>query len=159
MKQRNLAKWLKAVIIGTGLCGLAVYFLVVPSFGQSIVDSAPEFAGWYWPWLVFLWVSGIPCYAVLVCAWRIAANIQADRSFSEANAAYLKWISWLAAGDAAYFFIGNVALLLLSMSHPGVTLLSLIVVFIGIAVSVVAAELSHLVQKAAALQEQSDLTI
>ena len=159
MQQRTLAKWLKAVIIGSGLCGLVIYFLVFPIFGQSIVDSAPEFAGWYRPWLVFLWVSGIPCYAVLVFAWRIAANIQADRSFTAANAAHLKWISWLAAGDAAYFFVGNVAMLLLNMSHPGVTLLSLIVVFIGIAVSVAAAALSHLVQKAAVLQEQSDLTI
>lgn len=159
MQQKNLSKWLKLVIIGTGLCGLVVYFLILPVFGQSIVDSAPEFTGRYWPWLIFLWVSGIPCYAVLVFAWRIAVSIGADRSFTEANAARLKWISWLAAGDAAYFFIGSVALLLMDMSHPGVTLLSLIVVFAGIAISVAAAALSHLVQKAAALQEQSDLTI
>ena len=45
------------------------------------------------------------------------------------------------------------------MSHPGVTLLSLLVVFVGIAAAVAAAALSRLVKKAAALQEQSDLTI
>jgi hypothetical protein len=45
------------------------------------------------------------------------------------------------------------------MSHPGVTLLSLLIVFAGIAIAVAAAALSHLVHKAAALQEQSDLTI
>lgn len=38
-------------------------------------------------------------------------------------------------------------------------LASLIVTFLGVAVTVAAAVLSHLVQKAAKLQEDSDLTI
>lgn len=45
------------------------------------------------------------------------------------------------------------------MSHPGVALFSLLVVFAGVAVAVASAVLSHLVQKAAVLQEQSDFTI
>ena len=65
----------------------------------------------------------------------------------------------LAGGDAVFFFLGNLLLLLLNMSHPGVTLLSLLVVFAGAAVAVAAGALSHLVQKAALLQEESDLTI
>ena len=47
----------------------------------------------------------------------------------------------------------------LEMNHPGIVLISLIVVFFGSAVAVAAAVLSHLVLKAALLQEQSDLTI
>ena len=65
----------------------------------------------------------------------------------------------MSAADAGFVFIGNVLLLLLNMSHPGVLIASLIAVFIGVAVAVVAAVLSHLVKKAAVLQEQSDLTI
>ena len=45
------------------------------------------------------------------------------------------------------------------MNHPGVILYSLIVVFAGVAVSVVSAALSHLVLKAALLQEESDLMV
>ena len=45
------------------------------------------------------------------------------------------------------------------MNHPGVVLASFGVVFVGIALSVAFAALSHLVKKAAALQEQSDWTI
>ena len=69
------------------------------------------------------------------------------------------WISWLAAGDSIFFFAGNILLLFLSMSHPGVTLLLMIVVFAGVSVTIAAAVLSHLIGRAAALQEQSDLTI
>ena len=45
------------------------------------------------------------------------------------------------------------------MSHPGVALASLLGVFAGVAVAIAAAALSHLVRKAAELQEQSDYTI
>ena len=159
MEQKGLATWLKIIIIGVGLCGLVVYFVVIPSFGQSMVYDYPEFANRFLPWLVFLWITAIPCYAAFVFGWKIAVNIGRDKSFSGENAKYLKWIAWLAAGDGIFFFVGNIAMLLADMSHPGVALLSLIVVFAGVAIAVAAAVLSHLVQKAALLQEQSDLTI
>ena len=159
MEQKTLSKWLKLILLGMGICGLAVYLAVVPSFGDSLCSQYPEFAGRYWPWLIFIWVSGIPCYAVLVLGWRIAANIGRDASFSLENARFLRSIAVLAALDAAYVFLGNLAMLFLDMSHPGVVLLSLLVVFAGAAVAVAAGALSHLVRKAALLQEENDLTI
>ena len=159
MRQKTLSTWLKVILVGVGICGLLVYFLVIPSYGKSLVSFYPEFSYRYYPWLFFLWMTGIPCYVALVLGWKIAVNIGKDRSFSQVNADCLKWISWLSAGDAVFFFIGNLIFLYANLSHPGVALFSLFIVFAGIAVSVVAAALSHLVQKAAALQEQSDLTI
>ena len=159
MEQKSLAIWLKIILVGVGICGLVVYFVVFPSYGESLVSDYPEFSNRFWPWLIFLWISGIPCYAVLVFGWKIAANIARDQSFSNANAKYLKWIAWLAAGDGVFFFVGNMVLLFTNMSHPGIALFSLLVVFAGVAVAVASAVLSHLVQKAAVLQEQSDLTI
>ena len=159
MEQKTLSNWLKYMIVGTGLCGLVVYALVIPTLGVNLCEQYPEFSGWFWPWLIFLCGSGIPCYAVLSLAWRIATNIGMDRSFSEENAKMLLKISCLAAGDAGFFFVGNIILLLLNMNHPGVVLASFGIVFVGIALSVAFAALSHLVKKAAALQEQSDWTI
>lgn len=159
MRQKTLAKWLKIILAGVGVCGLIVYALVLPEMGQILIDGREEFRGYFWPWLAFLWATGIPCYVALVCAWKIAGNIGADRSFSLANAALLKGISVLAVGDAAFFFLGNLVFLFLNMNHPSVVLFSLLVEFAAVAVAVAAAALSHLVRKAAALQEQSDLTI
>ena len=159
MEQKALAKWLKIILIGVGVCGLIVYGGVIPGYGASLANQYPEFSGRFWPWLIFLWLTAVPCYTALVLGWRVAGNIGRDRSFSLENAKLLALISRLAAGDAVFFFVGNVALLLLNMSHPGVVLLSLLVVFAGVAVAVAAACLSHLVRKAADLQEQSDLTI
>lgn len=159
MKQTSLEKWLKGILIGVAVCGLIVYALVLPEMGQALLVGREELKGYFWPWLVFLWMTGVPCYAALACAWRIAGNIGADRSFSLANAKLLKRIAGLAVGDAAFFFLGNLVFLFLDINHPSVVLSSLLVEFAGVAVAVAAAALSHLVQKAAALQEQSDLTI
>ena len=159
MKQKFFSIWLKVVLIGVALCGLVVYALVVPMYGMSLRSQYPEFSNRFWPWLLFIWVSGIPCFTVLGYAWKIATNIGNDRSFTDQNASLLKTISILSALDAAFFFIGNIVLLFLNMSHPGVVIASLVIVFVGVAVAVASAALSHLVKKAAVLQEQSDWTI
>ncbi len=159
MEQKSLARWLKIILVGVALCALAVYGVVLPSLGLSIAGANPEYAFCFWPWLIFLWGTALPCCAAFVLAWRIFTNIGQDRSFSMENARYLKGVAWLAAGDAGYFVLGNMVFLMLNMSHPGFFLLSMLVAFAGFAISVVAAALSHLVRKAAALQEQSDLTI
>ncbi len=159
MKQKSLANWLRAVLIGVGLCGVLLYALIVPMLSESMVERYPEFSDAKWPWLGLIWLTAIPCFLALISAWRIAVNIGSDRSFSAENAALLKRIAILAGGDAALLFLGNLIYLLLDMNHPSILLLSLFIEFVGIAVSVVAAALSHLVMKASALQEQSDLTI
>lgn len=159
MNQKTLSNCLKAIIIGVALCGLVIYAGILPFWGGDIAAENPEFAYCYWPWLIFLWITAVPCYTALVFAWKIAVNIGADRSFSMENARLLEKISLLAAGDAAFFFLGNIVLLCLNMNHPGIVLLSMLLVFAGVAVTVVSAALSHLVRKAAELQEQSDFTI
>ena len=160
MRQKTLSNWLKFIILGVGICGLVIYLLVVPMLGQTVaIAENGLFDHLYWPWLVLIWVTALPVYAALAFGWVIASNIGKDRSFCVENARLLKWISGLAAGDAAFFFLGNILYLLLNWSHPGVTLLSMVVVFVGVAISVAAAALSHLVMKAHLLQEQEDLTI
>ena len=159
MEQKTLSRWLKGILVGVALCGLIVYAAVVPVLADCMLEGNPEFAAAVLPWKIFIWCSGIPCFGVLFFAWGIASNIGMDRSFTDENAKKLKWISGLAAGDALFFFLGNILLLFLNMNHPGIVLASCVVVFIGVAVAVASAALSHLVKKAAELQEQSDLTI
>ncbi len=159
MKQKSLARWLKAAIVGVGLCLAVVYLLVIPDFGKSIAAANPEFAFCYWPWLIFLWCTALPCVAALILGWTVAGRIGKDRSFCMENARALRTVAYLAAGDAAFFFLGNVVFLLLNMNHPGIVLLSLVPEFAGACIAIAAAALSHLVRKAAELQEQSDYTI
>ena len=125
MNQQKLSSWLKAIIIIIGLCGLIVYFGILPDCGSWMQDSYPEFDQW----------------------------------FENEVRALLQGIAWLVAGDILFFFLGNVVFFFMSMNHPGIFLISLLICFVGFSVTVAAACLSHLVRKAADLQEQSDLTV
>ena len=71
MEQVKLAKWIKLVLAGAGLCGLFVYAAILPAFGLSLVAQYPEFGYCYRPWLIFLCLTGVPCYVVLALGWRI----------------------------------------------------------------------------------------
>ena len=159
MTQTSLSNWLKTIIAGIAACGTVIYAYLIPQFGKDLVYANPEFSHWYAPWLSVIWLSAIPCYFVLYFGWKITTEIGRDNSFSMDNARYLKYISILALADSGYFFLANLALFILNMNHPGVFLGSLFVEFAGVAVAVAAAALSHLVQKAAKLQEENELTI
>ncbi len=159
MQQNKLAKWFKGITLGIGICILFLYGWILPAYGQDLVMQYPEFSNRYWPWLIFLWITGIPCVIALILFWKISSNIGLDHSFSTENASLLKWISRLAAGDSVFFFLGNILLLLTDKSHPGIVLLSLIIVFIGMIITIISAGLSYFVGKAAKLQEENDLTI
>lgn len=159
MTQNTLAKWLKAIIIGLGIFGALVYGVVIPECGDVLVSMYPELFYCYYPWLIFIWLTGVPCYAVLFFAWKVSANIGEDRSFSMDNSRLMKWIAGMALFDVTFFFIGNVVFLFLDMNHPSIVIASLLIVFVGVAVAVAAVVLSHLIEKAAVLKEQTDLTI
>ena len=131
MRQKELEKWLKIVIIAVALCGLVVCAVAIP------------------------WIG----YVILYLGWRVAVNIGKDRSFSLENARHIKLASKIILFDALYFFVVNVCMWRIYVNHPGVILALVFIVFACVVASVVAAVLSHLVVKAADLQEQSDLTI
>jgi len=159
MKPDVFAKWLKAVIVGTTLIGLACCIYVIPLVMKIVKIRYPELAGWVLPWNILLYVCAVPCFVAMVICWKIACNIQADRSFSMDNAKLFKYFSYLAIGDSIVFLTGSVVYFLLGMNHPGMLIVELLIVFAGLAVFVCTAALSFLVSQAAQLQEDSDLTI
>ena len=65
MDQKTLARWLKAVIIGIGICGLVVFLWLVPFMGKGVLEGYPEFGSWYLPWLIFLEI----CPVSVFCIW------------------------------------------------------------------------------------------
>ncbi len=159
MKQDGLAKWIKFVIAGVGICGLIVYSVIMPRFGAYLVKQNTMLEKNVLPWLIMIWVSAIPCYAVLILGWKVADNIKNDRTFSYDTAKYLKWVSYLAMADSIFVFITHVIFLLLDISAAAVMLVIIIIVFFGVSISVCAAAVSHLVIKAADIQEENELTV
>ena len=159
MSQKELSRWLRAVVI-VGWCGCALMAAwVMPQLAEEVAWLIPELAYLKWPCLVFFWLAVIPVIVALGYAYRIFTEIGKDNSFCRENALRLRVISRLALADTVACLAAMAALLVLNALHPGVFLLMLAVVVVGAAVAVAAAALSHLTLKAASLQDENDLTI
>jgi len=160
MEQHTLVKWLKGLVILAAACGAVVCAGLLP----VLWNNWPALNLWmvwqgYLAWRIFVVLLGIPYFLALVFAWKIFTNIGKDRSFCMENANYMRNIAYLAAADTIFLLVGNVLFLLIGINHPGLLIACILLAFVGITVSVACAALSHLIQKAADLQLQSDLTI
>lgn len=160
MKQKELAAALKGIVILCLLAGIVLCGLLIPSIGMNVASGNPEVAWMFWPCLTALWITCLPVLAVLALVWRIATEIGRDNSFCVKNARRLKWICCLALADTGVYLVGAIVLFALFRGLPPFLLLPfLAVIFVGVAIAVVAAVLSHLIQKAAELKADQDLTI
>lgn len=159
MEIKKPSKLLKIILIGLFLLGFIFYIFIIPMIGKTIVEANPEFSSWYLPWLIFLSLTGIPVFIRLFYSARISKNISNDLTFIEENAKYLKYVSRLALADSIFFFLGNIAMLLLNMNHPSVLILSFWVSFLGLSLYVIFSILSYFVSKSADLKSENDLTI
>lgn len=65
MKQKELSRWLKAILVLAVAAGLVTLLVLVPAFGRSTVLTYPEYAFLYMPCLLFIWLSGIPFFAAI----------------------------------------------------------------------------------------------
>lgn len=159
MNISKISKTLKAFIIGTAALELALLIFATPWIGQSLVSAAPDYADCYYPWLIFIWGVGIPCYIVLAFAWKIATNIGSGNAFSFDNARLFGYIYAVTITDIIIFDIINIAFIVMNMSHPGIFIISLGVSFAGIAFAVCAKVLAAMCENAAQLKEENELTI
>ena len=156
---KKLTPFLRVGLLCLAALGAGVYLWFFPSLGEGIALANPEYAPAKMPWLIFLWLTALLCYAALALAWQIVGSIGRDQPFSRENARRFAIIARLALVDAALFFVGNVGFILLNWSHPGVFLLSLLVDFVGLFIAAACEALAHLVLRAAGIQEENDLTI
>lgn len=171
MKQKELSILLRVVVI---LCAL-VWLVFANWFGRmlglAIVDGAYVLA---YPLLLCLML--LPPLVVFWDAWNIFTQIGKNNSFCVENARRLRRISHCALIDTVldlvmlvygvifrFKFAAEIAPddIMSQMGDDlfGAVIRFLFVAFIGVAVTVAAAALSHLTLKAADLQDENDLTI
>ncbi|MDI6618455.1 MAG: DUF2975 domain-containing protein [Clostridiales bacterium] len=159
MKQSELAKWLKCIIIISAFIGLFLCGLIAPLLGSDAASANPELKFMLWPSLIFIWITAVPLYMALWESWLISCDISNDNSFCDQNAKRLKSISKLALCECIFYLAAIITLMALNMLHPGILLIAVLIIFISISISVTSAALSHLVEKASALKQENDLTI
>ena len=159
MSNLRITETLRIIILLMGLLGAGAYAIVLSWGLDTFVRKYPEFAYFYTPWMIFLLLTAIPLYAILVFGWRIAGEIGKDNSFSEKNAKNLKYCAFCLGGDAVFFLLGNVAFLFLNLNHPGVVCIACVFCSFVFMIACAVYLLAHLVQKASAIREENEAFI
>lgn len=159
MSSKTLGNLMRGSVIAAAICALFLCLYAIPSWGRSMALANPGFSDWFWPWLIFAWLFAVPCFAILVFIWKVSGAVIRETVFTTQTAKWVKTGAVLLLSDAAFLFVGNVVLLLLDMSHPGVLLFSIIGDIFAIALALLAAVLSRYLTKAAVLQEESEGTL
>ena len=159
MDMKKLARLLQLALCGAAAVGVAVFFLAIPMLGREMATIYPEYAVAYWPWQIFLWLCGVPCFLSLVPGWRVFGRLAQKNAFCLENGKDMKTIARLAFFDTVLFAVGNAVMLAFGWHHPGYLLVALVVCGCGAVIGVVAQVLGMLVLEATAMREENDLTI
>ncbi len=160
MTQKTFAHLPKAAVLLALLCCLAVYGLYVPALAEDCRTMEASLSALYLPGLIFVELTFLPILIALFFAWRVAADIGRDKSFTRENAGRMKNISFLALFDVAYFWLGILVFWFGFSAKSGpMLILAALIGSAGIIVAVCAGALSHLILKAAVLREENDLTV
>lgn len=159
MNQNDVAKWLKGICILVAIMGVIFFGVIIPELATELKTANPEVAFLFWPCLISVWVIGILCYAILYQFWKVCVQIGRDNSFSCENSKAFVTISKLAAAISIICFCGMFYLGINNWMNPGVMLLMIGIIFIGITIAVLAAALSHLIHKAYEMKQENELTI
>ena len=155
MASKTLCKLVRFAVVFTAICGL-IACASLPAIGSTVANNFPEYTHLYLPWLIFLWLTSLPFFALLVLIWKMSTAIKDEKVFTLPSARIVRICAMILFGASGFFIIGNIAFLLLGMSHPGILFLSLIADVFVIALAVLLAVLSRYLTKAAALQEEAD---
>ena len=159
MKQKELSRWMKGIVVLGFICVLFLDAVWVPQLGLDIARETPDLQRMFWPCLIYFWISTIPVMYFMAPVWQMASEIGRDNSFCLKNALRLRTCSLLAAADTVYYLVGGVVLLSMGLLHIGIAIIGMGVCAVGAAISVLCAALSHLTRKAADMRSENDLTI
>lgn len=159
MEQKKIAVALKCFTACAGAVGAFFFLFYVPILIWQLSLTETTTSWLRWPGTIGMWVIALLCYLALWEFWRICTRIGQDNSFCRENAVSMSHIGILAFGVAVLIFGGTVFLMLLGYLNGAGWLLIFFVLCIAVGIGVLCMALSKLIDNAAKLKEENDLTI
>ena len=158
MNEKLLSALTRFAIIIIGICGLLSCLFWVPiSIGKGDFHNIPWWTVEFSVQYIFHWLVSLPCFWVLVIAWRIASNMNKGKLFLDKNAIYVHKATIILIIDLLVFLVGNIIFAAIGWNLW--LILNIFVAITGLIISVFMYILSKYLMSAAVLQEESDLTV
>ncbi|EON72174.1 DUF2975 domain-containing protein [Lysinibacillus sphaericus] len=159
MKQKELSRWLKLIIVFCGLFGLLFCIYIGPETGKELLVDSQNLMELYKPFVAFIWITGMPFFIALGLGWKICADIATDQDFTAKNADRLKIISILAMTEGVLYVAALLYLFVVGSYHTNVLVVLLLILFFAVIIAVFTSMLSYLVRKASEIKQDNELTI
>ena len=147
MTAKSLFFWVRCSIVIIALCGLTVCALWYP-YSFSLIKIDLTYAklcelttAQSWGLLSFYYAVSIPCFAILIIAWKISSNIKTEQLFTSKVAKMIKLCAVILLIDLGVFFIGNIIFLVLKINDFAIIYFFLVIG--GLVLSVFLSVLSH----------------
>jgi len=157
--RKVLSCLLKAVVIFVFAALLLIGLGPVPRFARLWAIWQPGLAPLV-PWgVAYVNLGFLPVYVALFLAWRVFAAIGRDESFSHANAKRLNASACLALGEAAWLLFGAVWLGSAQALGGFYVWVFVGLILLALSAAVVLYVLGRLIQQAAEMKEEADLTV
>lgn len=158
MSSKRMCLVIRAAVLAVALCVLALV-IVFPFYLLDGVHYFQMPAAWVLPWALFIFAASLPVFGVLIIIWRGGGAVARQEVFSMQSAGEIELAGKLLVLDAAFFFVGNIVLILFNMNHPGIVLIAVGVCILALAFGMICRVLGQHVRRATALQEEADATI
>ena len=107
--------------------------------------------------LIFFWIASIPCFVILLYAWRFGNAINRDEVFCIRTVSIINKCIIILFSDLALFVVGNIVFAVLGWNDFALVYFGIAVV--GVIIACILAIAAHYLSRAAALQEEVDCTI
>ncbi|MEK7018865.1 DUF2975 domain-containing protein [Bacillus sp. FSL R9-9410] len=159
MKQNELSLWLKLIIILCGCFGLLFCIYIGPETGRVVLLVSENLKGLYKPFVLFIWITGIPFFSALFLGWKICSDIASHKAFTVKNANRLKRISILSMTEGILYIGALLYIFVAGSYHTSILVILLLILFFSVVISIFTSLLSHLIRKASEIKDDNDLTI
>lgn len=143
-----------------------VLLLIAGLVGALCIFALPagirtDNAGYYRPILIGLYIPAIPFYFALYQALKLLNYIDRNIAFSESSVKALRNIKYSALLISGMFLAGMPYIYYAAQldDAPGVVAIGLVIIFASIVIAIFAAVLQKLLQNAAEIKSENDLTV
>lgn len=159
MEQKRIADGLKFFTVIVAAVGAVFFLRYAPELVNRYTTLVPRAASFKWPGLITVWVIGLLCYLALWEFWRICTRIGNENSFCRKNARSMRNIALLAFLAAVLMLIVGITLVCFGLLVRLAFMKLFFMIFVACGLGVLCLALARLVDTAAELKEENELTI
>ncbi|MDX8047028.1 DUF2975 domain-containing protein [Gracilibacillus sp. S3-1-1] len=151
--------FLKVAVLFIGLPVLALCLFGLVQIANNPVN--PEYAYILYPVLIGMYLSVVPFYLALFCAFKLLSYIDKNKAFSQMSVKALKKIKYCAITISSLYVVilPFVYLVAEKDDAPGLIIVGMVPIFASMIIAVFAAVLQRLLQEAIDIKTENDLTV